>query len=317
MDEPGLPARRREATDDLEAEGTSATRTADPAGKAASTAPAPPPEPAPNHSHAQSAGAATPAPRGSKRKDEGAATAKVANSSAGQAAASPTVHPATPAPPEIPDRLPPPKVDSLQPPDRLNPSEEDSPARHETQPASTTQATNTPPSLPNPADRPALFPTQPALAIPASARPSTDAWTPPVLTPDAAGLVDRVANDPGLSVTVLPHAAHLAIASNSGDLALHVRVRDGNTDVNVTGTMSPLFEAKAPEVRTVLAGEGLTLGSFATDQHNGQPGQQSQQGQSNPSITERDTHSPVATLRSAASSPKNHAAADRHIHVTA
>jgi hypothetical protein len=130
-------------------------------------------------------------------------------------------------------------------------------------------------------------------------------------------LVDRVANDPGLSVTVLPHAAHLAIASNNGDLALHVRVRDGNADVNVTGTMSPLFEAKAHEVRTVLAGEGLSLGSFATDQHSGQPGQQSQQGRTNPTSMAPATFSPVATLRSAVSSPENHVVGDRHIHVTA
>jgi len=130
-------------------------------------------------------------------------------------------------------------------------------------------------------------------------------------------LVDRVANDPGLSVTVLTHAAHLAIASNNGDLALHVRVRDGNADVNVTGTMSPLFETKAPEVRTVLAAEGLSLGSFATDQQSGQPGQQSQQGQTSHTRTESATFSPLATLRSAASSPKNHVVGDRHIHVTA
>ena len=176
-----------------------------------------------------------------------------------------------------------------------------------------------PASAPNPthSDRSVIFPYQPTPTIAGSAKHSIDAWTSPSLPADGAGLIDRVTNDPGLSVTVLPHAAHLAIASNNGNLALHVRVRDGNADVNVTGTMSPLFDTKAPEVRTVLAGEGLSLGSFATDQQNGQPGQQSQQGQANSSITERDTFSHAAALRSAVSSPENHTVGDRHIHVTA
>ena len=65
---------------------------------------------------------------------------------------------------------------------------------------------------------------------------------------ERAGIVERAIEDPGLSVNVMPHSAHLSIAGDTGNLALHVRVRDGSADVNVSGTMAPLFDAKAPEI---------------------------------------------------------------------
>lgn len=129
-----------------------------------------------------------------------------------------------------------------------------------------------------------------------------------------AALLDRAHEDPGLAVTVLPHAAHLSIASASGELALHVRVRDGNADVNVSGSMAPMFEAKAPEVRAVLAGEGLNLGSFATDQHGGHG-----QGHGHPEAepAAREHHLPAAPRRSTPATAESAHPSDTGIHVTA
>ena len=110
----------------------------------------------------------------------------------------------------------------------------------------------------------------------------------PARTPEQVELYERAADDPGLAVTVLPHAAHLSIALGEGDLALHVRVRDGSADVNVSGPMSAVFDAKAPEVRTVLASEGLSLGSFATDHRQGQQGQERSEP-SSPSVPKATT----------------------------
>ena len=163
------------------------------------------------------------------------------------------------------------------------------------------------------ADRPVTFPLPPTF-IPANGEASVqEAAAPSPLAAERAGLVDRAIADPGLSVTVMPHSAHLSIAGDAGDLALHVRVRDGSADVNVSGTMAPLFDAKAPEVRTVLAGQGLQLGSFATDQRGHS---QSQQG--NPESAPRTNDlPPPPPRRNNTSTPEVQIAEDRRIHVTA
>ena len=163
------------------------------------------------------------------------------------------------------------------------------------------------------AERPTPFALSPTF-IPASGESSApEASAPSPLAAERAGLVDRAIADPGLSVTVMPHSAHLSIAGDAGDLALHVRVRDGSADVNVSGTMAPLFDAKAPEVRTILAGQGLQLGSFATDQRGHS---QSQQG--NPESPPRTNDlPPPPPRRSNTSTPEVQIADDRRIHVTA
>jgi hypothetical protein len=115
-------------------------------------------------------------------------------------------------------------------------------------------------------------------------------------------------------MTVMPHSAHLSIASSAGDLALHVRVRDGSADVNVSGAMAPLFDSKAPEVRTALAGEGIHLGSFATNQ---QSSSQGQQGQPESTPKTGDAHPLPAPRRTTTSGPQVQIADDRRIHVTA
>ena len=115
-------------------------------------------------------------------------------------------------------------------------------------------------------------------------------------------------------MTVMPHSAHLAIASSAGDLALHVRVRDGSADISVSGGMAPLFDTKAPEVRTVLAGEGIQLGSFATNQQSNSQGQQ-RQPESTPQAA--DSHPLPTPRRTSTSIPEVQVTDDRRIHVTA
>jgi hypothetical protein len=141
-----------------------------------------------------------------------------------------------------------------------------------------------------------------------------EAAAPSSVAVETAGLVDRAVQDPGLSVTVMPHSAHLSIAGDTGDLSLHVRVRDGSADVNLSGTMEPLFDTKAPEMRTALAGEGLQLGSFATDQHGSSQGQQ---GQPDSTPRTNDPPSPPTPRRQTISTPEVQTATDRRIHVTA
>jgi hypothetical protein len=126
-------------------------------------------------------------------------------------------------------------------------------------------------------------------------------------------LVDRAIDDPGLSVAVMPHAAHMSITSTTGDLALHVRVRDGSADVHVSGSMAPLFDSKAPEVRTVLAGEGLNLGSFATDQR----GQSQHHHQPSEPGAPSDSRPAPASFRPTSSVASDTDISDDHIHVTA
>jgi hypothetical protein len=163
-------------------------------------------------------------------------------------------------------------------------------------------------------DRPALFAPQAAF-LPANGEgPLAQASASPAMAAQRAELFDRAVGDPGLSINVMPHSAHLSIAGDAGDLALHVRVRDGSADVNVSGTMAPLFDAKAPEVRTVLAGEGLQLGSFATDQRGHS---QSQQGQPDSAPKTGDLPPLPQPRRASPSTPEVRSVDDRRIHVTA
>ncbi len=91
---------------------------------------------------------------------------------------------------------------------------------------------------------------------------------PPPPAP-ATPLLAHAAHDPTLAVAVLPKAAHVCIRDHAGDLALHVRLRDGQAEIRIAGTMAPLFEARAPEARAALAGQGFALGSFDLDSGGG------------------------------------------------
>ena len=111
--------------------------------------------------------------------------------------------------------------------------------------------------------------------VPAFTAPVPQADAPPVAFAPAAAapIVAHAVEDPGLSVTVLPQAARVSVESTEGDLALHLRIKDGNAEISMGGSLAPMFEQRSAEVQTVLAGEGLSLGRFDLSDNN-QQGQQ-------------------------------------------
>jgi len=127
----------------------------------------------------------------------------------------------------------------------------------------------------------------------------------------AAPLAAQAARDDGLSMTVLPHSAHMAIESPDGDLDLHMRVRQGSAEITVGGSMAHLFDTRAPEARAALAGEGLALGRFDSGQQGG-----GQQNQPAPETPEAASESPTA-YRPHQTAPLPVAPGDGRIHVTA
>jgi hypothetical protein len=151
----------------------------------------------------------------------------------------------------------------------------------------------------------------------------------PPLPVEAAPLANRIAEDPGLSMAVMPQAARLAIDSPEGDLELRLRLRDGSADISVSGSMAPLFDHRAPEVRAALASEGLGLGHYDLNQQGNQgsawqgAGQGGQQGQWQPPPEHRDAPAPGPAPAKAAGVARTDASnqssnpAPGHIHVTA
>jgi hypothetical protein len=138
--------------------------------------------------------------------------------------------------------------------------------------------------------------------------------TAAALPVESAPLLQHAAADSALNMAVLPHAAHLSLLSDDGDLSLHVRVRDGSADVNVSGSMAPLFESRAPEVRSLLADQGLGLGSFATD-HQG--AQQHSQDRSDSASAAPNPHHPSPKRPTPTSGPLANASEEGRIHITA
>jgi hypothetical protein len=227
--------------------------------------------------------------------------------------------PATISPPAA-SNLSPPKAESSHSVQKQNDTEAPLPSK-DVQPAEgPTHATKS--DLPSPT----AVPNAPNTVLPAQATlilannnevAPLEISKPSAIAAEKSNLIDRAVEDPGLSVNVMPHSAHLSIASNTGDLALHVRIRDGNADVNVSGAMAPLFDSKAPEVRAVLAGQGLSLGSYATDQQGGYQGQQGQQGQPDNTPRTSDVLPLPTPHRTTSSTPEVQIADERRIHVTA
>jgi len=149
------------------------------------------------------------------------------------------------------------------------------------------------------------------LPTPATSAVAADLRAAAHLPAQAAPLATQAARDDGLSVTVLPHAAHMAIESPDGDLDLHMRVRQGSAEITVGGSMAHLFEARASEARAALAGEGLALGRFDSGQQGG-----GQQNQPTPETPEAAGESPTA-YRPHQTAPVPVAPGDGRIHVTA
>ncbi|MES1206970.1 MAG: hypothetical protein ABUS79_13620 [Pseudomonadota bacterium] len=81
----------------------------------------------------------------------------------------------------------------------------------------------------------------------------------------AERLLDLAADDPTLHATTIGTSAHLTLhADGAGEVSLHLSVRDGVADLRVDGVAAQTLDIKQSEVRTALAGEGLSLGRFET-----------------------------------------------------
>jgi len=100
----------------------------------------------------------------------------------------------------------------------------------------------------------------PALAA-EPARPSAAALAPrpgPVLPPE---LPQALAGG-----TILPGAAHLRLESSSlGDLALHLRIREGVAHLRVEGEQGPQLAQRSQELQRALAADGLKLGQLEVE----------------------------------------------------
>jgi hypothetical protein len=155
------------------------------------------------------------------------------------------------------------------------------------------------------------LPVHTAATIAATSAAASDLRAVAHLPAQAAPLAAQAARDDGLSMTLLPHAAHMAIESPDGDLALHMRVRQGSAEITVGGSMAHLFDARGPEARAALAGEGLALGRFDSGQQSG-----GQQNQPAPELPEATGESPAA-YRPHQTAPLPDAPSDGRIHVTA
>jgi hypothetical protein len=98
-----------------------------------------------------------------------------------------------------------------------------------------------------------------------AAEPSRPAGTGGDTAQLSQALAEAVAADPGLRLTVLPHAANLRLegqgdGQGDGALALHLRVRDGIANLTVSGPASEAAVARSSDLRAALAGQGLRLG---------------------------------------------------------
>lgn len=80
----------------------------------------------------------------------------------------------------------------------------------------------------------------------------------PVLPPEPA--------QGSLGGAILPNAAHLRLESEGlGDLALHLRIRDGVAHLRVEGDQAGLLVGRGQELQRALAAEGLKLGHLEAE----------------------------------------------------
>jgi hypothetical protein len=85
-----------------------------------------------------------------------------------------------------------------------------------------------------------------------------------MLPPAAAPILEHVAQDPNLSVTVMSQTAHMTIAGDDGRaLELHLRMLpEGGADIRAAGALAPMMQSRVHELGQALAAQGFTLGSF-------------------------------------------------------
>jgi hypothetical protein len=176
----------------------------------------------------------------------------------------------------------------------------------------------TAPAAPAPALHPEAQPQRPLAdaAIPTFTPPVQQDAPPVAFAPAAAApIVAQAAEDPGLSVTVMPQAARLSVESSEGDLALHLRIKDGSAEVSIGGSLAPMFEQRSAEVQTVLAGEGLSLGRFDLSDQQRQGQQAPRELPGDDAGPARPNTNPARPSETASDEPVR--AIDGRIHVTA
>jgi len=144
---------------------------------------------------------------------------------------------------------------------------------------------------------------------------------PPAGAPSA--LLAHAAEDPSLRATILPERAVLSLdTGGAGELALHLRVKDGVADVRVSGSAADALDVRPSELRAALASEGLSLGSFESGQA---PSRHADADPSDRAADARPSIPAVATISSNAAAaaagedrgPTAHPAGPRGVHVTA
>jgi hypothetical protein len=181
---------------------------------------------------AGAAAAASPQPT---RKDAPASRAPASERAAAPASLRPSRAPADEPRVEEPGR-------------KLRPPSPEVPERRESAPAVPTSAAPLTPLAASP--------------FPSPAAPARASEATPLPAP-AAPLAAQAEADPSLHLGLLERAAHLSLdIDGAGDLALHVRVRDGSTEIRAEGPAAQLLKDRVHELSASLASEGLQLGHF-------------------------------------------------------
>ena len=150
--------------------------------------------------------------------------------------------------------------------------------------------------------------------------------TTPAAPATALPFTHEAGADPSLHVSLLPQAAHVRMdVEGSGELDLHLRLRDGVAHVTVSGSAASLVESHTSDLRSALAGQGVALGtveqvapahpsqSGAAGQELSQDGAQAgqrdrderdaQRGQPAPQAAQRDSSAFTITRSNASSQP--------------
>jgi hypothetical protein len=148
---------------------------------------------------------------------------------------------------------------------------------------------------------------------------------PPPLPAMPGSLLAQVAEDLSLRATIMPERAVLSLdTGGAGELALHLRVKDGVADVRLAGSAAETLEVRPQELRAALASEGLTLGTFDSGQSSS-PSSRQAPHDADPSDRAPDARAAdrsLATPAAAAAAADPHdstssTAATRGVHVTA
>jgi hypothetical protein len=154
-----------------------------------------------------------------------------------------------------------------------------------------------PPSSSLPGTTPGFPPPPPRLD---GAAPGLSAPPPFPALPSA--FLAAVSEDLSLRATVMPERAVLSIDTGTGgEMALHLRIKDGVADVRLSGAGAESLDVRPQELRTALAGEGLTLGTFESGQSPSQSQSQSSPGHAD--VDPRDLRSAPGNLFRTAPAP--------------